>query len=226
MLNHPGKAGPTAAAKDRMPRPEWKNKSEDEMIWFQGVSTTQTQLCVECSKLPNFSVRDHSLLMVVGGLARMRGGSRRTQDSQRGGGGHQEICTQRGGATCFFILFYFPIAPLGLTGINGLQASKKGQQFMATNDMSQYYVQNEIGVVTVQLVPCLPRIVLVPEELPVLQCTTTRSSWQSLPSTELLDSLSDIFFTSCSCLEVFAWFLNLFVGFVGFYRSPCLLVRV
>ena len=143
--------------------------------------------------------------MVVGGLARMRGGSRRTQDSQRGGGGgHQEICTQRGGATCFFILFYFPIAPLGLTGIDGLQASKKGQQFMATNDMSQYYVQNEIGVVTVQLVPCLPRIVLVPEELPVLQCTTTRSSWQSLPSTELLDSLSDIFFTSCSCLEVFA----------------------
>ena len=63
---------------------------------------------------------------------------------------------------------------------------------MSTNDMSQYYVQNEIGVVTVQLVPCLPRIVLVPEELPVLQCTTTRSSWQSLPSTELLDSLSDI----------------------------------
>lgn len=51
-----------------------------------------------------------------------------------GGGGHQEICTQRGGATCFFILFYFPIAPLGLTGIDGLQASKKGQQFMATND--------------------------------------------------------------------------------------------
>ena len=149
-----------------------------------------------------------------------------SRQSEGGGGGHQEICTQRGGATCFFILFYFPIAPLGLTGIDGLQASKKGQQFMATNDMSQYYVQNEIGVVTVQLVPCLPRIVLVPEELPVLQCTTTRSSWQSLPSTELLDSLSDIFFTSCSCLEVFAWFLNLFVGFVGFYRSPCLLVRV
>ena len=63
---------------------------------------------------------------------------------------------------------------------------------MAANDMSQYYVQNEIGVVTVQLVPCLPRTVLVPEEFPLLQCATARSSWQSLPSTELLDSLSDI----------------------------------
>ena len=28
MLNHPGKAGPTAAAKDRMPRPEWKHKQK------------------------------------------------------------------------------------------------------------------------------------------------------------------------------------------------------
>ena len=63
---------------------------------------------------------------------------------------------------------------------------------MAANDMSQYYVQNEIGVVTVQPVPCLPLTVLVPEEFPLLQCATTRSSWQSLPSTELLDSLSDI----------------------------------
>ena len=63
---------------------------------------------------------------------------------------------------------------------------------MAANDMSQYYVQNEIGVVTVQPVPCLPRTVLVPEEFPLLQCAITRSSWQSLPSTELLDSLSDI----------------------------------
>lgn len=128
-----------------------------------------------------------------------------SRQSEGGGGSSGNLHTTRRGYLLFyFILFYFPIAPLGLTGNNGLQASKKGQQFMATNDMSQYYVQNEIGVVTVQLVPCLPRIVLVPEELPVLQCTTTRSSWQSLPSTELLDSLSDIFFTSCSCLEVFA----------------------
>lgn len=33
MLNHPGKAGPTAAAKDRMPRPEW-NTNKSEMKWF------------------------------------------------------------------------------------------------------------------------------------------------------------------------------------------------
>ena len=76
----------------------------------------------------------------------------------------------------FLFLFYFQPNAFrelsGLTGINGLQASKKGQQFMAANDMSQYYVQNEIGVVTVQLVPCLPRIVLVPEEFPLLQCAT------------------------------------------------------
>ena len=177
-----------------------KTQTKAKIKWFNSKdfpATTQTQLRVDCSKLPNFSVRDNSLFMPGGGLARMRGGSRRTQDSQRGGGGgHQEICTQRGGSTWYFILFYFQSNAFRglpeLAGISGLQASKKGQQFMAANDMSQYYVQNEIGVVTVQLVPCLPRTVLVPEEFPLLQCATARSSWQSLPSTELLDSLSDI----------------------------------
>ena len=57
--------------------------------------------------------------------------------------------------------------------------------------MSQYYVQRSSS------------LVLVPEEFPLLQWSTTRSSSQSLISTELLEDN-----TSCSCLEMFASISN------------------
>ena len=59
--------------------------------------------------------------------------------------------------------------------------------------MSQYYVQRSSS------------LVLVPEEFPLLQWSTTRSSSQSLISTELLEDN-----TSCSCLEMFASISKLF----------------
>ena len=59
--------------------------------------------------------------------------------------------------------------------------------------MSQYYVQRSSS------------LVLVPEEFPLLQWSTTRSSSQSLISTELLEDN-----TSWSCLEMFASISKLF----------------
>ena len=54
------------------------------------------------------NIRDHSLFMPGGGLARMRSGPRQIQDSQKGGGGSLiNLLTKRGGATSFLIFVLF-----------------------------------------------------------------------------------------------------------------------
>ena len=54
------------------------------------------------------NIRDHSLFMPGGGLARMRSGPRQIQDSQKGGGGViNKSVHKEGGATSFFIFVLF-----------------------------------------------------------------------------------------------------------------------
>ena len=66
------------------------------------------------------NIRDHSLFMPGGGLARMRSGPRQIQDSQKGGGGALiNLCTKRGGLPHFLFLFYFQTNIFSALGTKG-----------------------------------------------------------------------------------------------------------
>ena len=70
----------------------------------------------------SFRLRDHSLFMPGGGLARMGGGPRRIQDSQKGvinKSAHKERGGGRGGLPDFLFLFYFHTNTFGALGTNG-----------------------------------------------------------------------------------------------------------
>ena len=73
------------------------------------------------------NVRDHSLFMPGGGLARMRSGPRQIQDSQKGGGGVINKSAHKEGG-CYLVFYFCFIFKqilsvlLGLT-VHGLQAS-------------------------------------------------------------------------------------------------------
>ena len=76
------------------------------------------------------NIRDHSLFIPGGGLARMRSGPRQIQDSQKGGGVINKSAHKEGGAMyIIYLIFYFCLifkqmlsVLLGLT-VHGLQAS-------------------------------------------------------------------------------------------------------
>ena len=125
------------------------------------------------------------------------------------GGSSINLQTKREGYLIFYFCFTFKQILSELSGlrVHGLQASLRltlhNWHFKSNKE---YYVQWSSS------------LVLVPEEFPLLQWSTTRSSSQSLISTELLDN------TSCSCLEMFVSISKLVWKkherwFVGFYCS-------
>ena len=62
--------------------------------------------------------------MPGGGLARMRGGPRQIQDSQRGGGGgNNKTAHNEGGLPNFLFLFYFQTNTFSALGTNGARFS-------------------------------------------------------------------------------------------------------
>ena len=66
------------------------------------------------------NIRDHSLFIPGGGLARMRSGPRQIQDSQKGGGGSSiNLRTKRGVLPDFLFLFYFQANTFSALGTNG-----------------------------------------------------------------------------------------------------------
>ena len=142
--------------------------------------------------------------MPGGGLARMGGGPRQIQDSQKGvinKSAHKE----RGGGGGYLI-FYFCFIFIqtlsvlwGLT-VHGLHASWRltvhNWKFKANKENSHKFYEMIIYVPIIR--PEVFLVSLVSEEFPLLQWSTERSSSQSLISTELLEDN-----ISCSCLEMF-----------------------
>ena len=121
-----------------------------------------------------------------------------SSSGQSGGGGRGVInkSAHKRGATWSFILVLF---------LNKYFQSSRNKTVHGLH-ISQYYVQRPSS------------LVLVPEEFPLLQWSTTRSSSQSRILTKLPDN------TSCSFPEMFASISKLVWKkherwFVGFYRS-------
>ena len=144
-----------------------------------------------------------------------KNGGWNTSNSGQSEGGHQLICTQRGGCLPDFpFLFYFQTNTFSALGTNGTWFAR----LLKANEENSHNFYEMICPNTTSRSRS-SSLVLVPEEFPLLQWSTTRSRWQSLISTELLDDN-----TSCSWLEMFASISKLVWKkherwFVGFYCS-------